>query len=453
MPAVFDPSNNERYPRGYVTSTLNQQQAGAYGSTMADQFVKDVIAGKDSLDVVVISDSNAAYSTNGGMLYALEKGLLDAGAAAYATGIFPCGGATATVNQPAGKYSALAIEANQALIGTAQGGSASVSLGSAQTSLTAINNAWNGGSSGFKPAGTVLDWAYIASGTTFQASQYVQLGATSSLGVTNELTYRVGYATFTTGSGSFKAGVFNQTDGAWISGTSYNTNTAVSGYSIASHTLSANAARSGKAIRFTKTDAFYGQGSVIGPVGFLFESVSRNVKGFAVTGMGYYAGGTTTQISDGVVAANGTITTYLRELRERQILQGGSGRVLVFTYTGVNDVGASNLSAWATKTNAMIGHFQTKWAELGYPASDLTFVVSVTHTQAATDTALAAGRVLGKTSVSFGAGNQVTFIDMNEMAPYTYLNTNSFYDTGGNEHLTLTGYAAVGGLLVAALNK
>lgn len=452
MPAVFDPSNNERYPRGYVTSTLNQQQAGAYGSTMADQFVKDVIAGKDSLDVVVISDSNGAYSSNGGMLYAWEKGLLDAGAAAYATGIFPCGGATATVNQPAGKYSALAIEANQALIGTAQGGSASVSLGSAQTSLTAINNAWNGGSSGFKPAGPVLDWAYIASGTTFQSSQYVQLGATSSLGVTNELTYRVGYATFTTGSGSFKAGVFNQTDGAWISGTSYNT-TGTSGYSIASHTLAANSGRSGKAIRFTKTDAFYGQGSVIGPVGFLFESVSRNVKGFAVTGMGVYSGGTTTQISDGMVASGDTTTTYLRELRERQILQGGSGRVLVFTYTGVNDVGAGNLSAWATKTNAMISHFQTKWTALGYPSSDLAFVVAVTHTQAAADTTLAAGRVLGKSEVSFGASNQVSFIDMNEMAPYTYLNTNSFYDAGGNSHLTLTGYAAVGALIVAALNK
>lgn len=453
MPAVFDPSNSERNPRGYVTSTLNQQGTGAYGSTEANQFIKDVIAGRDSLDVVVIADSNGAYSTNGGMFYAWEKGLLDAGAAAYATGIFPCGGATATVVQPAGKYSALAIDANQALIGTAQGGSASVSLGSAQTSLTAINNAWNGGSSGFKPAGTVLDWAYIASGTTYQASQYAQLGATSSLGVTNELTYRVGYATFTTGSGSFKAGAFNQTDGAWISGTSYNTNTGTSGYSIASHTIAANAARSGKAVRFTKTDAFYGQGSVIGPAGFLFESISRSVKGFAVTGMGYYAGGTTTQISDGVVASGDTITTYLRELRERQVLQGGSGRVLVFTYTGVNDVGAGNLSAWATKTNAMIGHFQTKWAALGYPSSDLAFVVAVTHTQAAADTVLAAGRVLGKTTVSFGTGNQVMFIDMNEMAPYTYLNTNSFYDTGGNEHLKLTGYAAVGALIVAALNK
>lgn len=452
MPAVFDPSNSERNPRGYATSTLNQQQTGAYGSTMADQFVKDVIAGKDSLDVVVIADSNAAYSTNGGMLYAWEKGLLDAGAAAYATGIFPCGGATATVNQPAGKYSALAIEANQALVGTAQSGPSWTSLGSAQTSLTAINNAWNGGSGGFKPAGTVLDWAYVATGTNNQSSQYVQLGATSSLGVSNELTYRVGYATFTTGSGSFKVGAFTPSPSAWISGTTYNTNTGTSGYAIATHVVAANPSRV-VATRFTKTDSFYGQGGVNGPAGFLFESVSRNVKGFAVTGMDYYAGGTTTQISDGIVAANGTITTYLRELRERQILQGGSGRVLVFTYTGVNDVGAGNLADWATKTNAMIGHFQTKWAELGYPPSDLAFVVSVTHTQAASDSVLASARVLGKTSVSFGPGNQVSFIDMNEMAPYTYLNSNSYYDGGGNSHLSLTGYAAVGGLIVTALKK
>jgi hypothetical protein len=72
------------------------------------------------------------------------------------------------------------------------------------------------------------------------------------------------------------------------------------------------------------------------------------------------------------------LEAYLRELRERQIAAGGSGRVLWWHNSGIN--GAETSTTWTTNAAAIRDAVYNVWVTtLGYPARDLAFVMSVTH--------------------------------------------------------------------------
>jgi hypothetical protein len=454
MPVVFDPSNNERNPRGYVTSTLNQKAVGAYGSVQVNQFIKDAKNKKDSVDFIVISDSNGGTNSSG-FTYSLEKGMLDAGALAYSTSLYcsTMSNASSLASNFVAGIEGLKIDPYCGRASGYSGGAGFAATGSS-SGITAINNLWNNANYELCPGGTNygLDWMYIASGSQQQTTFYLQIGADSPLDVKSAFKYRVGYVTFTSGSGSFSL-ISYVNGGSLLANTSViqtNAGGASVGYSTATLDLAANASRS-TAIRFGKYGSFYGATyGVTGPAGFLFESAYRQVKGFAVNLLSYYSGASTSTIAAGIVNSGDTIKTYLKEIRERQIDAGGTGRVVVFVNTGAND--STNIGDWATNANTIISAFKNKWDSLGYPQSDLAFLLTVSHPQADPD-GMAAGRGAAKSGTTFGPSNQLSFIDLNEVSPYSYLNSNSYYDTVTNAHLKTTGYGAVGSLIIAALLK
>lgn len=454
MPPVFDPFSFKTHLPGYTTSSLNHGSAtGFYGSTFANQFIKDVVSGRDSLDVIVVGDSNSGFTQTGGssasgFTYAWEKGLIDAGAAPYATAVYTCA-ASAASNTVEGKTSTLQVDGFNHRSAGQSGGSSFVTLGSA-SGISAITDQWNSGSGNLRPTAVGLDWAYTAAGTNQQSSLFVEIKSASALGITSAFVYRIVYGTFATGSGAFSLLVHNSGGSPLYTSPRISTNTGVSGTSVYELSIPAEAGRTGN-IRFCREGGNYTALTVgvTGPCGFLCESVYKRVKGFAVTCMSYFSGGTSEQVKNGVVNSNNTIKTYLKEMRERQVAAGGTGRVLVTTTTGANDGG--NVGNWATHTNSMVAHFRTKWHELGYPQSDLAFVVMVSHPQAAVD-GMAAGRTAAKANQLL-VERDCTFIDLSEALPYSYLNANTLYDTAGNAHLKTTGYAELGSRVISGLLK
>lgn len=462
MPKPFKPRGKTN--TGYHTNVGVQTKTGFYGATVANQFVQDLILGLDSLDVVVIGDSNGGYSSaapvSAGMTGGWEDALLARSLKPYSTALYPVGYTTAGQNYHMGNRSTLGIVANQCAIGTGQSGPAFTSLGSA-SGVTAVNSLWNSGSGALLPASVPLDWCYVASGQSGNNSgQRLSIPASSPLGIKNRLVYRIGSITLNTGSGSFKPVIYvNGSGSTLVTGASTSSNTGTIGYQVTETVLQADASRTLE-LSFSRfgANAAY-NADVTGPVGFLFESVYTAIKGFAVNCLSYYSGATTGQISDGIVAAGDTVKTYLKEIRERQVRAGGSGRVLINIYTGVNDVSAATLPAYATKVDAMIQHIQSKWIALGYSMDDLAFLVVTTHPTASTDT-MTTARNLGRSLAYTQAGQQTTFVNLPEVTPHATLSGSTLYANGsgvatstGGPHLVKAGYLAVVNGLIDGLNN
>ena len=446
MPIVFNPTSKTGDYKGYFSNTLNQAgNTGLYGSTAANKFLQDAKNGSNSVDIVILGDSNAGYN-NTGWLYAWEKGMVDAGALPYATSLNPSMH-TAATNIYAGSGIGVTYATDQAAnpawlgLGTSSGAADVV-----------VSTFWNNVGNEFRTWSSGLNWAYVATGTGQETTYHTQIGSSSPLDPKANLKYRVCYLKFPFGAGQFSlscyinGGAFLGTQAFSTAGGSYDAN-------IATFDLPADPNRT-SSIRFTKYGAFYGaQYGVTGPVGFLFESVYRQRKGFAVNMLQYYGGRQTGQMATTFETAGGqaTIKTYLTELRNRQIAAGGTGRVLVFTNTSINDAGAVVIDQYATNANRIVSVFTKAWIELNYPQSDLAFVISRTHPTEAGDANQTIASFLGKNQVSPGSAGNVTFVDTNELLPPSFLTTNGFYDAGGTSHLTASGYGAAGNRLVDSL--
>ncbi|CAB4140411.1 hypothetical protein UFOVP403_23 [uncultured Caudovirales phage] len=455
MPIVFGTGNKLGDYNGYFTNSLNQEGAGASGSTMANKFLQDMKAGRDCLDIVIVGDSNAGNGDRG-WFYGWEKALLTAGVAPYATCLVPCMH-TSAANTRGGMYSGLLLTNNTDRAVGQSGGQAWLATGSANggAANTFVSTVWGNVNGDLWTWGTSLDWAYVAAGSDQKASFGTDMASASPFNVKSNFKFRVGYVTFPFGSGSFSLACYSNTAAALVSSGTWQT--ADTDYSLKTATLDvpADAARTGT-IRFFKYSGFTAAQGATGPVGFLFESIYRKgVKGSAVNMLHYYGGRQTGQTAATLSTNINTVKTYLKELRERQIDAGGTGRVLVFTTLGINDVAAGQIGNYGANMNQLIGTFNKAWAELKFPISDLAFAVTVTHPTVSDDANQATARAQAKSSVAFGAGGQVAFVDLNQATSYNYLNSNSYYAQDGfnNAHLTEAGYGASADILLAALLK
>tara|TARA_R110002126_G_scaffold53681_5_gene145623 strand:- start:417 stop:956 length:540 start_codon:yes stop_codon:yes gene_type:complete len=85
------------------------------------------------------------------------------------------------------------------------------------------------------------------------------------------------------------------------------------------------------------------------------------------------SGDASTAISNVITGVGNTpLQNLLREHRERQREGTGSGRVLLFTHSGIN--GADTNSDWTNAHISIWNTYKAAWAALGYPADDLAIV-------------------------------------------------------------------------------
>lgn len=375
---------------------------GLYGSTRASRFIKDVVAGTDSVDVITIGDSNIGYN-NCGLSTGFREALGYKGALQYATCLTSFADRdTASANNRAGGT----FTNNCSFCWVGSNFIASQVGNSTMSSLTAKSSAGDSNalvlqavvgtsSNNLRPNAFAYDAAFVniaAPTNTFTSGANgvrIVPAATTSFAAGDgsggvPLQYRVVYGTFSSGSGQFKLSVFRGTNTIVArSADPISTNTGTVGISSTTATLNFNSPEvSNVAVPFACTVDGFASGTtadyIVGPAAFFWHSLMfQTAKGYAVTNLSYYSGRSTTQLASDVTGSTLIIRSMLRELRTRQIAAGGSGRVLILVQSGIND--GETGSSYTGFLDTMINSFRSQWSTLGFDANDLAFLVTSTH--------------------------------------------------------------------------
>jgi len=421
---------------------------GIFGSPAALVMLAKLKAGTDSVDFHVIGDSNAGSPGSEGWVNGIARGLIQGCCAAmYATPVFPAG---VCYNSTAGSlYSGLGFRADAYLTPVGLLGNAgksytdgrlapndikryfnitgvSLGLGYAWTDQYMTNFVWADGVGvtystnelnsifDYQTTGLAAFGMDTRNALTYRVVHSVIPGNTGSTGSSLSLMFN-GVSTGYTNAGPMSSYIFGPADGRGATyyppcGTPNDVGFRVSassgvrgstGISVAKLTWNADSTRRGVTIGYN----FYGRApgftTAFGPVAVYLESVHCNKKGWAVSCIAYLGGFTTTTIADQIVkfaqttdsTDNSGLKTVIKETRERQIEAGGSGNLIVFINSGINDVGgipgtneSSAIAAYQTNLARITSIYRQMWSELGYPDNDLAFIATITHPTIAGDT-------------------------------------------------------------------
>lgn len=448
---------------------------GVYGSKIAGQFLQDLVAGRDSLDIVCIGDSNIGRGNYGyvsGFNRVLNYGF---GVPYYATPLLPGSmryGPTSQANahfQPGVTLYWCGHDATgtsvQTLVEATNTGSGTPAHALKSFLGFDATNPTNDGTTRLPLMQWGAPWygAYVPSGVTYTSAannNYIRLSTAHPLNYGSgtggvNLTYRVVHGTFTT-AGSFK--LLATTTGNTVSG-SFSTGS-VNGYDTkgvdftsASGTLST--------VQCTWDGANSGN-SVTGPFACLFHSISaKSAKGCCVNTLLYQSGRTTTGVADTVEYMDKLLDAYLQELRVRQTLAGGSGRVLVFVNMGINDAASASATAYTNAANRIINRISSRWSVTNGTAENLAFVFTPSHPTTSAGNAnwasLRPALAAGVNAWASSAAGNTCVVDLASNYSAYRLNNDSLYETGDQAHLNATttaqnnGYDAVAGNIVSLL--
>lgn len=372
------------------SDTLVQPASIAFGSLRPSQFISDLAAGRDSLDIVVVGDSNtgSALADMWGYHHGLQQALYNRGYTCYATPVCPIvtgfttGAANATPNiwRGANTMTTGGLPGNAPLLdGNTSGGSTVYAAWNPGTTWTRY------GSSTASPP-YLESWAYIAVSTPpyYFSTNGISIDIGHPLNTNGTtLYYRVRYGRFTGSTGAICPIVLNVP-----ANTDASTRQAFPALSTTGGIDSLAAEVSWTA---NGTNAYRGGWAYVapgfvtnGPVAVHSHSIYRRTKGWSVTSHGYQGGETSTQIATKIDTVKGApLQEHLKELRQRQIAAGGTGRVLVMVQSGTN--GTDTAETWVAAHKTIWASYRTAWATLGYPPNDLAIVSWVSHPLDAND--------------------------------------------------------------------
>jgi hypothetical protein len=424
---------------------------GITGSVRVAKFFQDAAVGVDGLDMLWIGDSNTSYNGKGwtdGFAAAMHF----AGANMYGSPAYQSLGNGAVVG-----YKMWAFN-------TASAGSpATVSSGAGSANVSAaLKLTHSRGSGQLSPNGAALDFLRVEDNTTVSQGTggltlwMYQQGPNPStsqsddaftdvcpIGINDQLIVRM---QVNIGSGTTQGRIvpaFTDTAQSTIVSTTFQSNSpSANEWQNVEVTMPANPARIAPyqgfvadppRYRMTATGEGGGTLGLRGPLSVGLWSVYRYVKGFASTSLHYRGGATLTQIATDISQASRSgkaVQNYLKYLRERQrSVSGASGRVVVCIQGGVNsaDWAPSNPSVGITAFNSIRESVTTAWTELGYPLSDLGFLVMVSHPTQSNDSALSALRSLAQSTFSSPSGDTLN-VNLNTIYPYDRAFANGFFD-------------------------
>ena len=332
------------------------------GSTRPGMFLADCLAGTESLDIVVIGDSNTGSALEGlwGYHNGLSEALLKLGARPYATAVFPTmlrgtiastGGWRCWTYFPSSKGTAL--------------------IDGSTLSQKHQWSSWNCLSALMRYGPTeppsIDGWALVPTGQYLQTYNAVFLQANNPMSAFGEqLVFRVRYGEFSEVGGSFTPAVF-EGDRMITQGAPCNSGSAkpVLG------TCELEFLATGDDVR-----AAWSGGGSVGPVAIQWQSIYRRCKGWSVTSHAYMSGSTQLQIATAVTSSGRPyVESVLREHRERQRAAGGRGRLLLWIHGGIN--GTTTPAEWSHSTERVISMYRSVWQDLGFPADDLAAIAFV----------------------------------------------------------------------------
>lgn len=402
----------------YNVADTIQPATATYGSLAPSQFLADLASGANSLDIIVVGDSNTMSATSGayGYHHGFSQAMQNKGWSCYGTSVYPTmtGWTGAGASYSLGGWQSSCYLANP----TGNLASGNTSGGSTAYSVWTPGTNWvrYGSYTASPPAKD--DWAYIASGTYSDNYNAVEMFAAHPLNVnTLTLYHRVVYGTFTFGTGAFQGRTR-----AYAAGTVYATgpsqSTIGSAYSVNSYEYS-----------FTPQGVYLNSSwsgpTATGPCAILSHSIYCKRKGWSVTSHGYISGGDSTTIASIVTGIGNTpLQNQLREIRTRQIAAGGTGRVLIVAHSGIN--GADTATTWTTAHRNIWATYKSAWAALGYPMADLAIVsfVGAPKNSADTSNSGSTGNLIAVRAAANLMAQQnpdMTVVDIKSLVPYDAL--------------------------------
>jgi hypothetical protein len=419
-------------PTEYTFGSTSSSIPGFYGSRRASSFLRDAIAGTDSIDVLVIGDSNAGSSDYGytvgidrvlGYQYGIDMYAtpLLAGGRYYDSSTIPQGDlfenmiGTGTYNYSNDDNTAggTGSTGNQRLMVQCPAETANDALKTylnfnstnytdrATTMLPQPNRyQWNpvviptgidwtgtGNSNGIR----ILYWSPL----TFSGAQSCQ--------------YRVVYGTYANGAGRFKLAITDGGSTTYAISAFRSTNNGTASVGYATEFLPYTTPATPITFRCAWDGAANAQANsrlVTGPFACLWQSFIALKKGYSVTNLTTSDGRSTTQIADRVEGMDKVLDALLKELRERQVAATGSGRLIVFVNSGVN--GAETANTWTDATERIRNRIATRWASTGGDAAKLAFVFTVTHQLAPTYIGSGSSWITARATVSPAANTWAT---------------------------------------------
>lgn len=420
--------------------TVNFSGPNVYGSRQPNVFLKDLQAGTNSVDIIIIGDSNTGAAISGGYGYlaGLSEALNSYNFPIYATPLYPFVDQNATT---ASRFYSTwrSTVATIGKTGKYRSGLAACDLLGTPDTSARFFNSWNEGSNlcNYGNYGAAdydyNDWLFVSSSTNADAL-YKTTGCNIekdhpfAVNGTSQI-LRVKYGkSAVNNSQQFWPNVY-EAKGANASSRLV-VGTAASGYSatpdvngdISETTFTANGyghAATGWGYNTNGTQFSNG------PVSLFFQSIYRTIKGWSVSSRGYQSGATSTEIA-GTYGSIDIVSTkyYLKEIRERQIAAGGTGRVMLFVHSGVN--GSETGTTWTDAHKSIWNHYKAAWSSAGYPASDLAIVSFVGVQQNSGDTISGSGDAnLINTRIAANAmavqNPDMCVVDVKNLIPYSQM--------------------------------
>ena len=411
-----------------------------FGSGKPSIFISDVIDGTDSLDIIVLGDSNTGSGGKGangfwGYHNGISQALTNLGAQIYGTPIYPAmtdwfDSAPATGFGLQGWRSSAYIFSKSASGGLQNGNKTGGATPYAEWTPATVWNRY--GNYGATPDPSNESWAYIASGDTYsQVYNAVELAETHPLNKNGQTLYhRVRHGQFSASGGSFRGRARAYT-GSPVYATGPVENTQGSNpFALYEYSFTLSSSPS-----VYIHVSWSGGATAAGPVAIHSHSVYAKQIGFAVTSHGYFSGGDSDTIRSEMVGIepNGTIWTFrrhLQELRERQIAAGGSGRVLLVMHSGIN--GNETSADWTKAHGDIRDKYLSAWQTLGYPVDDFAVLswVGVQSNAADNSNSGSGGNLVAvrNDAITFGKSNPLTHtvVDVKSLMNYSGL----LYGTG-----------------------
>lgn len=476
------------------TATIN----GFYGNNRAAAFLRDAINGTDSVDIITIGDSNAGQNDYGYTNGVDRCMAYFHGATMYATPLLSQGnyyqGVTSTSFIVADNMVGTGNFLFTGYVDPATGGSTTGYTGAVGSTrlmgyftgdanidalknhlninTTIINN--NNTCTVAQPNRWMALPCCVATAATFAGNgttNYVRLRDYNPMffGGAADLQYRLVYGTFAAGSGQFKLRASNGSSTTYaISSNFTSTNTGALGYATASLNFNVSA----QVFCTWDGGASPGANLCTGPFAALWGSIIKTAtKGYSVTNFTTSDGRSTAQIYAILGNMDKMVDAFLKEIRERQVAAGGSGRTIVWLNSGIN--GAETGTTWTTNAALIRDLIAARWVSTGGNLNNLAFIMSVSHPVVsygswATDRPAISAAANAWATANANDGKGVCVVDIAVRYPAAklasgsnpYNATNGYFDSGGQQHLQASystvassitrgnGYDAVAGAVI-----
>lgn len=429
---------------------------GVNGSGRARQFILDVLAGTDSVDLLWCGDSNTGFSDGStpvsGWCDGVAVALNERGARQYATPLLPVN----AIGESFGRWSM-----NWSMpLGTGWTGGQSTAVnvsGLANAPADLVESLTSGappGELGLHPNGVPFDFSFIPRQTYpfFIGNSGVSIYPDSPLDTRETLHYRVlrGELISADSPGHYFQG-WQYDNGVTLIQPARREIVGLARRWVADElTLPADPGRAPLTVRATLGGGAAGQDfGISGNAPLGLQSVRRDAKGWASQPLEYHSGATMTKIArDVTMMPIASRMTWLGELVDRQRASGGSGRVIVWVQGGVNS-DAGTPESWGTAVLAIKAALESAWITMDRSLDDITFVAMVSHPISEADGELLELRAYAATLP--GTIPNLTILDLSQLALASESASHDWHSAGGMVHLSGAGYTNLSGRLVDAL--